>query len=128
MKLGDLTQFIRDRSGTYHASFGRHGVLPDEVPFKPPEISFRKLISMSKQVASGMAYLSERKFVHRDLAARNCLLDNENLVKIADFGLAHDISSSESDYYRFVHRLYHGEELDAFDVDTRCKILLVSYL
>ena len=35
-----------------------------------------------------MIYLSDRKFVHRDLASRNCLMDQNCVVKIADFGLS----------------------------------------
>eukprot|EP00794_Sanderia_malayensis_P019018 gene19018-20930_t len=100
MELGDLTKYIRERAGSYHASFGRKSMLPDEIEFKPPELNFTRLIRMARQIADGMAYLAERGFVHRDLATRNCLLGEQEAVKIADFGLAHDISSSESDYYR----------------------------
>lgn len=38
-----------------------------------------------------MVYLSDRKFVHRDLATRNCLIDDQMVVKIADFGLSQKI-------------------------------------
>ncbi|EPY85845.1 muscle, skeletal receptor tyrosine-protein kinase isoform 1 [Camelus ferus] len=53
---------------------------------------------LNEQVAAGMAYLSERKFVHRDLATRNCLVGENMVVKIADFGLSRNIYSA--DYYK----------------------------
>ncbi|CAI9726957.1 tyrosineAbl-likeprotein kinase Abl-like isoform X3 [Octopus vulgaris] len=46
------------------------------------------LMYMATQISSGMAYLEAKNYIHRDLAARNCLVGENHLVKVADFGLA----------------------------------------
>ncbi|MBN3318226.1 FRK kinase, partial [Atractosteus spatula] len=48
----------------------------------------RDQVEMGAQVASGMAYLELQNYIHRDLAARNVLVGENNICKIADFGLA----------------------------------------
>ena len=40
------------------------------------------------KVSQGMAYLESKSFIHRDLAARNCLVGENDVCKVGDFGLA----------------------------------------
>lgn len=55
---------------------------------KGRNLKFPQLIDMAAQIAAGMAYLESQNYIHRDLAARNVLVGDNNVVKIADFGLA----------------------------------------
>ncbi|XP_062502675.1 ephrin type-A receptor 4a-like [Corticium candelabrum] len=57
----------------------------------------KTLLTMCRDMARGMDYLSRKSFVHRDLAVRNILLDKELTCKIADFGMARDVS--DDNYY-----------------------------
>ena len=45
------------------------------------------LQSMVQQISSAMKYLELKKVIHRDLAARNVLVGENNVVKLADFGM-----------------------------------------
>uniref|UniRef100_A0A4W5PKC3 receptor protein-tyrosine kinase n=1 Tax=Hucho hucho TaxID=62062 RepID=A0A4W5PKC3_9TELE len=69
---------------------------PTQAPLDSIEV--RELVSAAYQVARGMAYLASQKCIHRDLAARNVLVTEDNVMKIADFGLARDIH--HIDYYK----------------------------
>ncbi|XP_078575242.1 inactive tyrosine-protein kinase transmembrane receptor ROR1-like isoform X3 [Branchiostoma floridae x Branchiostoma japonicum] len=92
MRYGDLHEFLVMRSphsdvGGSSDDAGSHSSL-DHTDF----------LCIANQIAGGMDYLASKHFCHRDLAARNCLVGDNLLIKISDFGLSRDIYSS--DYYR----------------------------
>uniref|UniRef100_A0A8C4SS33 receptor protein-tyrosine kinase n=1 Tax=Erpetoichthys calabaricus TaxID=27687 RepID=A0A8C4SS33_ERPCA len=100
MAHGDLNEYLRRRSpGQMHilsqCNLSRKSLISES---ESGSLTCVDQLYISKQVAAGMAYLSERKFVHRDLATRNCLVSENLVVKIADFGLSRNIYSA--DYYK----------------------------
>ncbi|XP_073082451.1 muscle, skeletal receptor tyrosine-protein kinase isoform X1 [Manis javanica] len=100
MAYGDLNAFLRGASPHSMCSLsdGDLSAGAQVAGPAPPPLSCAEQLCMARQVAAGMAYLSERKFVHRDLATRNCLVGENMVVKIADFGLSRNIYSA--DYYK----------------------------
>lgn len=75
--------------------------------FLPVYLSQEDLVSISIQIAEGMQYLAEMKFVHRDLATRNVLVEEDLVVKIAYFGMSRDVYCSQ--YYKVGGRVLMTE-------------------
>nr|XP_019545217.2 uncharacterized protein LOC109415740 [Aedes albopictus] len=73
----------------------KHGSLLEFLQGKGRNLKLPQLIDMAAQIAAGMAYLEQQNYIHRDLAARNVLVGDNNIVKIADFGLARLIKEDE---------------------------------
>ncbi|XP_034630951.1 fibroblast growth factor receptor 2 isoform X8 [Mauremys mutica] len=89
---GNLREYLRARRPPgMEYSFDINRV-PEE------QMTFKDLVSCTYQLARGMEYLASQKCIHRDLAARNVLVTENNVMKIADFGLARDINNI--DYYK----------------------------
>ncbi|CAN9504513.1 unnamed protein product [Ophioblennius macclurei] len=69
--------------------FMTHGNLLDYLrDCNREEVNAVVLLYMATQISSAMEYLEKKNFIHRDLAARNCLVGENHLVKVADFGLS----------------------------------------
>ncbi|EDQ85658.1 uncharacterized protein MONBRDRAFT_29090 [Monosiga brevicollis MX1] len=63
------------------------------------ELQYEDQLNFAVQIAKGMAYIAAQGMVHMDLAARNCLVAENNLVKVADFGLTRKIPEGQ-DYWQ----------------------------
>lgn len=46
------------------------------------------LKSLCQQMLQGLSYLHRKSVIHRDIKGSNILLNNQGIVKLADFGLA----------------------------------------
>lgn len=71
MEKGDLKEYLRNlKSST------------SDWNIEPP-LSVDRFCRMAAEIADGMLWLSEHKYIHRDLAARNCLISAQDVIKIA---------------------------------------------
>nr|XP_022291986.1 tyrosine-protein kinase SRK2-like [Crassostrea virginica] len=80
MSKGSLLNFLRDTDGQM--------------------LTFMQLVDIAAQIASGMAFLEQKKLIHRNLAARNVMVGDNNIAKVAAFGLARVIKDDE---YKPIH-------------------------
>ena len=64
------------------------GNLEQHLRKQGPKITPAERLLYCFEAACGMRYLHSKNCIHRDLAARNCLISNNGLIKITDFGLS----------------------------------------
>lgn len=58
--------------------------------------SFKRILQLFQQICAGVGFAHSRNVVHRDLKPANILVDENDMVKIVDFGLAAAASSADS--------------------------------
>jgi serine/threonine protein kinase len=81
-----------------------------------------------KQLLSGVKFLHQHKILHRDIKSANLLITKNNVLKIADWGLARIVYSPEQKltnpvvtlWYRSPEVIcgsrYYGNEVDIWSV------------
>lgn len=86
------------------------------------------LLKISIDISKGMNYLHQNNIIHRDLKAANLLLDEHEVVKVADFGVARvkaqtGVMTAETGTYRWMapevieHKPYdHKADVFSFGV------------
>ncbi|KAL8158826.1 hypothetical protein V2J09_000363 [Rumex salicifolius] len=103
MSGGSVYDYLHKRKGT----------------FKLPS-----LLKVAIDVSKGMNYLHQNNIIHRDLKAANLLMDENEVVKVCDFGVARvkvqsGVMTSETGTYRWMapevieHKPY-GHKADVF--------------
>ena len=69
--------------------------LKQRMRMNPCPMPLLNALSLSEQIASGLAVAHKARLVHRDIKPHNILINNEGKVKITDFGIARIDSDTE---------------------------------
>ncbi len=64
-------------------------IIEDEAP-----MDYKKVIDISKQVASALKVAHKNKIIHRDVKPHNIMITNDGIVKLADFGIARAVNDA----------------------------------
>ncbi|CAL1412767.1 unnamed protein product [Linum trigynum] len=83
------------------------GSLYDYLHENHKTLKLPQLLKFAIDVSKGMEYLHQNNIIHRDLKTANLLMDTDNVVKVADFGVARfqnqgGVMTAETGTYRWM--------------------------
>jgi len=82
-------EYLRDGDlVAYTMEYVDGGALADRLEHPDQRLPLSDIISILSQMCSGVQAIHDAGIVHRDLKPENILLTRDNIVKIADFGIA----------------------------------------
>jgi len=64
-------------------------IIAEEAP-----MDYKRVIDITKQVASALRVAHKNKIIHRDVKPHNIMITNDGVVKLADFGIARAVNDA----------------------------------
>ncbi|XP_072045243.1 uncharacterized protein [Amphiura filiformis] len=76
--------------------YAPNGSLHDYLKDQAKPLPYQLQQKWARESAVAIKYLHGRNYLHRDIKPQNCLLFQDNLLKLCDFGLAREIEQSQT--------------------------------
>jgi serine/threonine protein kinase len=117
----------RERGRVYIAQELVVGHPLDRILSEHGRLDVRRSLKIARQIADGLGYAHARGLVHRDIKPGNLVVDDEDRVKIMDFGLLKSAHSDKTPITRsdeFIGTLLYAapEQVRADPVDGRADL------
>ena len=103
------------------------GTLRSHYRQQPPLDEMRAL-QLLQPLLEGLAFIHSKRVVHRDIKSENVLLTGDNVVKIADFGLAKNEENTLSRTHRAGTPLYMSPEANRGHAQAPADIFALGVL
>ena len=76
--------------------YAANGSLYDYLRQRTTHLPQRQRLEWAIQAAKGIGYLQDNNILHRDIKSGNFLITSDNILKICDFGIAKDLTSTKT--------------------------------